>query len=301
VNIFNDVAAPAFRYRSPEEDSERWADLAFRTGDVVISTRSKHGTTWVQTICALLVFQTPDLPRPLAQLSPWLDWLVTPRREILDSLEAQAHRRFIKTHTPLDGIPSRSDVTYIVVARHPLDAAVSLYHQSANLNRARIAELTGQPPSGDAARPALTDWLRSWIEADCDARENLDSLPGVMWHLRDAWSRRDAANVVLMRYEDLCADLSGEMRTLATTLGIDVPAGRWPLLVEAAGFEHMRSRAPSLVPDPAGVLKDQSAFFRKGTSGSSNEVLTPADRERYRSRLAELAPGDLIEWLHSGR
>jgi hypothetical protein len=49
------------------------------------------------------------------------------------------------------------------------------------------------------------------------------------------------------------------------------------------------------------VLKDQSAFFRKGTSGSSNEVLTPADRERYRSRLAELAPGDLIEWLHAGR
>src|SRR4028118_1066483 len=140
------VADPVIRYRSPDEDSGRWDDFRFRAGDIVISTRSKHGTTWVQMICALLVLQTPDLPRPLAELSPWLDWLGTPRDEVFEALEAQTHRRFIKSHTPLDGIPSRPDVTYIVVARHPLDAAVSLYHQSDNLNRARIAELTGAPP-----------------------------------------------------------------------------------------------------------------------------------------------------------
>jgi len=26
----------------------------------------------MQMICALLIFQTPELPAPLAQLSPWL-------------------------------------------------------------------------------------------------------------------------------------------------------------------------------------------------------------------------------------
>src|SRR5690242_20554451 len=125
------------RYRSPDEDSGRWLDFPFRPGDIVISTRSKSGTTWMQMICALLIFQTDDLPAPLAELSPWLDWLTSPQEQVYAHLAAQTHRRFIKTHTPLDGIPVRPDVSYVVVARHPLDMAVSLYHQGNNINRKR--------------------------------------------------------------------------------------------------------------------------------------------------------------------
>lgn len=142
------AAVDPVRYRSPEEDSARWRDFPFRPGDIVISTRSKSGTTWLQTICALLVFQTSELPAPLAELSPWLDWLVTPREEVVARLETQAHRRFVKTHTPLDGIPLTTDATYVVAARHPLDMAVSLYHQGDNLDRERLRRLTG--PDGTA-------------------------------------------------------------------------------------------------------------------------------------------------------
>src|SRR4051794_30983229 len=114
------------RYRSDDEDSGRWDGFKFRDGDIVISTRSKSGTTWTQMICALLVLQTTELPAPLATLSPWLDWLIVPRDRVVAELEAQRHRRFIKTHTPLDGIPIDPRATYVVVARHPLDLAVSL-------------------------------------------------------------------------------------------------------------------------------------------------------------------------------
>jgi aryl sulfotransferase len=102
------------RYRSADEDSARWTGFPFRAGDIVISTRSKTGTTWVQMICALLIFQTPDLPAGLGQLSPWLDFLTSPRDEVYARLAAQEHRRFIKTHTPLDGIPFDRRATYIV-------------------------------------------------------------------------------------------------------------------------------------------------------------------------------------------
>ena len=61
-----------YRYVNDEEDSARWTGFPFRDGDIVISTRSKTGTTWVQMICALLVFQTPELPEPVARLSPGL-------------------------------------------------------------------------------------------------------------------------------------------------------------------------------------------------------------------------------------
>src|ERR1700685_1401521 len=148
------MAGTPYRYQSPEEDSGRWLDFPFRDGDIVISTRSKTGTTWVQTICALLIFQTPELPAPIAQLSPWLDHLIPPRDELYARLAAQQPRRFIKTHTPLDGIPLDPRVTYLVTARHPLDAAVSLYHQGNNLARPNTRTTPRRPgPAGATPAP----------------------------------------------------------------------------------------------------------------------------------------------------
>jgi hypothetical protein len=288
------------RYRSADEDSARWAGFRFRQGDIVISTRSKSGTTWMQMICALLVFQSPDLPAPLAELSPWLDWLIAPQEEVYARLDAQDHRRVIKTHTPLDGIPLDARATYIVVARHPLDMAVSLYHHSANIDRERVRQLTGQPGSLYTAspRPSLREWVLRWVGAVVDPRAELDSLPGVMLHLSDAWARRAGPGVVLVHYDDLSADLEGEMRRLAELLGIAVPGGTWPALVAAATFDRMRARADRLVPAPPGVLMDNAAFFRRGASGSGRELLTGAERARYHAYAAQMAPPDLLSWLH---
>lgn len=294
------MSASPVRYRSADEDSGRWIGFPFRSGDIVISTRSKSGTTWMQMICALLVFRNPDLPAPLTELSPWLDWLSTPREEVYAHLGAQRHRRFIKTHTPLDGIPLDARVTYLVVARHPLDMAVSLYHQGENIDRERLRRLTGQPePSGPPApRPPVRDWLLSWINTDVDPRDEMDSLPGVMWHLSDAWQRRTEPNLVLVHYDDLAADLAGQMRRLAAILGVVVPDEEWPRLVQAATFERMRERSDQLVPNPLGVLRSADTFFRRGRSGSGRALLSDAERDNYQAVAAKLAAPDLLTWLH---
>ena len=294
------MPASPVRYRSADEDSGRWDGFPFRPGDIVISTRSKSGTTWMQMICALLVFQTPDLPAPLGQLSPWLDFLTTPLAEVRARLDAQRHRRFIKTHTPLDGIPLDPRATYLVVARHPLDMAVSLYHQGDNIDRARMQELTGQPvPAGPPRRRSpLKQWLLGWIDSEDDPREEMDSLPGVMWHLSDSWARRSQPNVLLFHYDDLSADLAGQMRRLAGELGITVPGPAWPGLVRAATFEQMRARADRFVPG-GGVLKSSAAFFRRVSSGAGRELLTDVEFAHYLARAAQLAPPDLLGWLHA--
>ncbi|MPZ95987.1 MAG: sulfotransferase domain-containing protein [Propionibacteriales bacterium] len=288
------------RYQSADEDSGRWDGFPYRPGDIVISTRSKSGTTWMQMICALLVFQTPHLPAPLSELSPWLDWLIVPRADVVAQLADQKHRRFVKTHTPLDGLPVDPRATYIVVARHPLDLAVSLYHQGDNLDRDRIRQLTGQPePDGPSdPRPPVREWLLSWIDRDVGPHEQLDSLPGVLWHLSDAWARRNEPNIVLVHYDDLATDLDGEMRRLAARLDITVSDEIRPTLVDAATFDQMRSRADRLVPNTSGVLKDNAAFFRRGTSGAGRELLTIEELAGYRARTAQLAPANLLTWLH---
>ncbi len=288
------------RYQSPDEDSERWLGFPFRLGDIVISTRSKSGTTWMQMICALLVFQGPELPGPLGELSPWLDWLIVPRDVVYARLSAQTHRRIIKTHTPLDGVPLDPRATYIVVARDPLDLAVSLYHHSGNLDRDRIRQLTGRPAPLDEPgdRPPVHEWLVSWIDWDGNSTERMDSLPGVMRHLSDAWARRDEPNIVLVHYDDLSSDLEGEMRRLAGLLGIAVPEGTWSELVHQARFEQMRAHTERVAPDPTGVLKDQALFFRRGSSGEGREILSVDEVARYGARVAGMGPPELVRWLH---
>jgi hypothetical protein len=294
------VVSQPVRYVSADEDSARWTGFPFRDGDIVISTRSKTGTTWVQMICALLIFQVPSLPGPIGRYSPWLDRVIYPREEVYARLAGQEHRRFIKTHTPLDGIPLDPRATYIVTARHPLDMAVSLYHQIANIDHSWQRQRDGQPAPAEPEPPhtPLRDWLLDWISHDADPRQDMDSLPGVMWHLSDAWTRRDQPNMLLIRYEDLHADLDGQMRWLADRLGISVPASAWPALVQAATFKHMQANAEQVV-GVSRILKDSTAFFRRGTPGAGREILTSPELARYHARAAQLAPPDLLSWLHS--
>jgi hypothetical protein len=117
-----------------------------------------------------------------------------------------------------------------------------------------------------------------------------------MLHLSDAWARRHDANVVLVHYDDLLADLDGSMRRLAGLLGIPVDEARWPAMVRAATFESMRADAPAPDAD-LGVLKDPAAFFRRGKSGEGRALLQPGELAYYRERVAAMAPDDLLAWL----
>jgi hypothetical protein len=69
----------------------------------------------------------------------------------------------------------------------------SLYHHYGNLDTERIRQLAGQPTSSgsqSASLPPAHEWMLAWIDQDPLPQEKPDSLPGVMWHLADAWSRR---------------------------------------------------------------------------------------------------------------
>jgi hypothetical protein len=285
------------RYGS--EDNERWRGFEHRPGDIVISTRSKCGTTLAQMMCALAVFQDPDLPAPLGDISPWLDWSVEPAAVVRDRLDAQQHRRIIKTHTPLDGLPLESEVTYIVVGRHPLDVAVSLHHHASNIDRDRFTELSGTASSRHRTLP-LAEWMRAWMDPTAPVSAKLDTLPGLVHHVTDAWQRSQEPNVVLVHYRDLTSDTEGQLRSLAARLDIDVSEDRLPLLAQAATFDAMKDRAAWFAPDRLGVLKDPDSFFRSGRSGEGEQVVDHADRQRYETRMMELTSPEIRHWLHHG-
>ena len=84
-------------------DSTMWNDFKFRDDDIIISTYAKSGTTWMQQIISQLIFNgEKDLP--VADMSPWVDLRVPPAHIKMPAIEEQEHRRFIKTHLPVDAL-----------------------------------------------------------------------------------------------------------------------------------------------------------------------------------------------------
>lgn len=299
------------RYRGIVYDSARWEGFELRSDDIIISTPPKCGTTWTQMICALLIFQTPELDQPLSVHSPWLDMQSRARREVVADLDAQTHRRFIKTHTPLEGLPMHPTVTYLCVGRDPRDVALSMDNHIDNidtaafaLERARGAAIDGieLPPLVERPPPPADPRERfwQWVDNDAPPQEVGSSLFRTLHHLESFWDAPRDLNVVMVHYDDLKSDLDGQMRGLAERLGIAPPAQDWDTLVEAATFERMRATAAMTVPRNAdgSHWHDDERFFHRGTSGQWRDLLDEDDLRRYRSRVADLVSPDLAAWAH---
>lgn len=131
-------------YQNHLLDSPRWAQFVPRDGDIVIATSIKSGTTWAQAIVAHLVLGTAALPR-LWEVSPWLENPNTPIEKIISRLEAQTHRRFIKTHLALDGLPFSPQVTYIVVGRDARDVGLSLWNHHSGYQESFVDAVNTRP------------------------------------------------------------------------------------------------------------------------------------------------------------
>jgi hypothetical protein len=233
-----------------------------------------------------------------------------PGEEILVDLDRQRHRRFIKTHTPLDGLPFDERVSYVCVGRDPRDAAISWDHHANNLTfeavmalrsaavgsdelpgQGELAGLAGEAPPPESER----DRFWAWVDAD----DLLIGLAPMMHHLLTFWRERDRSNIVLLHYDDLKDDLEGQMRGLAARLGITVAEERWPQLVRWATFDTMRGHAATLTPEVT-LWRDPTQFFRRGSSGQWRALMDADDLLRYQARVRQLAEPDLIEWAHHG-
>jgi hypothetical protein len=300
-------------YRSLVADSARWDGFVHRPGDIVISTPPKCGTTWMQRLVAMLVFDGPSLPAPIATVSPWLDMQLATRDDVVALLDAQSHRRFIKTHTPLDGLPFDPQVSYVCVLRDPRDVAVSSAHHMSNIDvdqflasRAAAVGLDdlaefGITPSGPAggAEADPVARLREWIVSD-DPQAQM-SLGAVFGHARCAWDARDQPNVALFHYGDLLADLPGQLIRLAAFLGYDVDRARAEELAREATFEAMKSQAATVAPNAdIGLWRDTTEFFHRGTSGQWQSLFGPDELSTYEQRLQASLPPELGQWLHTG-
>ena len=303
------IQPPTRIYRSWAADSRRWNDYRPRTGDIVIATYPKSGTTWMQQIVSLLIFQSPE-PRPIAEIAPWFD-----RRELEDTpeaimrrLDAQTHRRFIKSHVPFDGMPIYDEVKYIHVARDGRDACLSYHNHCRAFTESNLArfdtfgladEALGRPYPRAPENPR--DFFLRWMHEGLNGEP--DGMPFGSWfNLERTWAERHRSNVLMVHYRDLKADLHGEMQRIAAFLDIPVPAPLRATLIEAATFANMRRHADELHPIIArAMIGGAATFFHKGENDRWRGVLTDDDMAAFEVRAREHFEPACAKWLQDGR
>jgi aryl sulfotransferase len=294
-------------YQNHHLDSTRWGRYTPRDGDVVISTSIKTGTTWMQTIVANLVFPEGDIPGAVTEISPWIDLRVPPVDEVFALAEAQQHRRFFKSHLALDGLPYFENVRYIVVGRDARDVFMSLWNHYSHYTP--TAYNLGNDTPGRVGHPFpvcdgdLRGSWRRWMSKGWFEWEH-DGWP--FWshfhHAQSWWDFRHLPNVLFVHYNDLLADLAGEMRRVAAHLGISVPTARWPRVIEAATFATMKENADKIAPSAAVMFEGGGkTFINAGTNGRWRGVLTDEDLALYRAAVERTLSPDCARWLEGGR
>ena len=279
-------------------DSTIWDDFKFRDGDIIIGTWAKSGTTWTQQIVGQLVFNGAE-NLPVMDLAPWIDLRILPKEEIFARVEAQTHRRFMKTHLPADALDISPQAKYIYIARDGRDAIWSWHNHHSIMTPESYEIINGAPGwSGEPWTQPKEDkreFFHDWLD-----RNGYPMHP--FWeNIQSWWNIRDLPNVLLLHFNDLKADMEREIRRIADFLGIEIDDETWPAIIEHCTFDYMKKNAPALSPEYNDFFSGGlTNFVFKGTNGRWRDMLTAEDIEKYEHHASDNLTPDCAHWLATG-
>jgi aryl sulfotransferase len=297
-------------YRNYGFDSRNWDLITPRDGDIVISTSYKSGTTWMQNIVLRLVFQGQDLPA-VADVSPWVDRRRISVTPLIDQLEAQRHRRILKSHLSLDATPYHPGTRYIVVVRDARDVFMSLWNHLSQMNDAVIEMVNAAPGRVGDPMPRVggdihafwQGWInRGWFPWETEGYPH----SGNMAHTQSWWNFRHLPNILFVHFNDLLTNRATEVRRVAHHLGINVSDAAVDEIVVQTGFAAIRANAEKAGPMEKAAA-DQTwpqglqTFFFKGTNGRWRSVLIAKELALYEAAKRRVLTPDCAAYTEKGR
>lgn len=289
-----DVIKPAIEtYRGVLTTPERWQTWQPRQGDILVCTPPKCGTTWTQTMTAMLLNGKTDLPERVSVMSPWVDANFSAPEDVAADLTKQSGRRVVKTHTPADGFPVWNGVTVIAVYRHPLDVFFSLRKHALNMK---------DNPDHPMKRP-ISEALASFLSTSYDFEDfDRDSLATIARHYHETVQSNRLPKLELFHYADMIADQRGTVKRLADFVGVGSDDDLIDQITTATGFETMRAEAHKYAPEGGkDFWNDDKAFFDSGGSDKWRGKVSDSDMALYNARMAELVPdATQRNWLEFG-
>lgn len=276
-------------YRSTFLDSRNWDHVTLRPDDVVISASCRSGGNWMQNIVQRLVFLGQPLPA-LQAVSPWVDDASADPDALALMLADQPHRRVLKSHLALDGLPYDPEVRYIVVVRDARDAFMAAMN--------RQAQILGRSPT-----PALARCWDNWINRG-QFPGDTGSAPscGTLHHARSWWAYRRLENILFVHFNDLLGDPATEIGVISEHLGVGATPADCAEIAKATTLDALPRAAGSSLDTALSVWQGgQQSFVHRGINGRWREVLTASDLHSYEIAKARVLTRACAAYTEQGR
>jgi aryl sulfotransferase len=274
--------------RSAMFDSTRWDAFDFRDDDIVIATYSKSGTTLTQQMVGQLVFDGDATVHGMDH-SPWID--CRPWADAVEIARAQTHRRFLKTHLPIEALVYSPKAKYIVVGRDARDVIWSWHNHLLGAKpefRGQMHQTAQIPPSPDVRR-----FYHDFLDGPAQSEP--------IWpHIQGWWNARALPNLLTLHYADIIADMPGQFRRLSGFLDIPLDEAKLPTMVSNCSLAHMRKLAAN---DPMLSMTFENGaatFINKGTNGRWRDVLSQAEIDKCDEIAARELTPECAAWLRDG-
>ncbi|MBQ73556.1 MAG: sulfotransferase [Gammaproteobacteria bacterium] len=299
-------------YKNHHLDSTRWESYTPRDDDIIVTTSYKSGTTFTQQILYnMLVRDTQhddELPE-INAISPWVDarfWGIT-KEDLVPLLEGIKHRRFLKSHLPLYGLPYYEQVKYLIIGRDVRDVFMSMVNHYSNYTDLSYAVLEQDNPGlpfprydGDI-KAFWKNWItRGWFEWEQEGYPMWAN----MQHTQSYWEYRHLPNFLFLHYADMRADLPAAVKRIADFIEHDLSEDEISAIVSATDFENVRkkavAKAKQLEGQPQFFNGGDATFFFKGNNGRWKDVLDEEDLCMYEETKSKVLSEDCAAWLEQG-
>lgn len=300
-------------YRNHHFDSTKWEAVKPRDDDIIIVTAYKSGTTWMQQILSELIFRGGEKPASLGDMSPWVDLRVPPAEVLGPLLELQTWRRFLKTHLPADAFEPyfKKTAKYIYVGRDGRDAFMSLLNHWEHANDAWYGGMNDSPGLVGPPVPkyhdsgCIQDIFDAWLSKGSPTLPNeQDGYPfWSFFHNASTWWDKATKNpnILLVHFNDLKADLQGQMMRISKFLDIEVDQDHLPEMVKACTFDEMKKNADAIAPLNGMLWNGGSqTFIFKGTNERWKGVLREDQLAAYEAKVKESLSADCAAWFANG-
>lgn len=307
-----------------KETLRKCRELPVSDKDVFICSFPKSGTTWMQNIVYQLLAcersldnepnKSEELPFDhISQYAPFYE--IDPHwqqddddnnnNELIETIQA-AHAalgyRIFNTHLRWDMLPTQQDgctAKYIYVVRDGRDVLTSFYHHMTNQHvedggfAGDFEAFFQQFLEGTIAYGKWSHHLASWMPHCTVGKHGED----------DA-----ASNILLVRYEDLKANLEKEVVRIADFLNLkgvqeDKTGASMARVLERVSFDWMRKNQELFHPISV-RWKPGYNFIRKGSIGDHESIFDEQRRKKFVESVEkdfgdkEKVPGWLQEYCY---
>jgi sulfotransferase len=289
-----------------QETLRKCRELEVGSNDIFIASFPKSGTTWTQNIVYQLVSANREaqgmstLPLDhISQYAPFFDidahWQKDSGNlipKIQSAHEALGYRIF-NTHLRWDMLPKDDNggAKYIYLVRDGRDALTSFYHHMSNQHpddggfEGDFEAFFQQFLDGTIAYGKWSHHLASWMPHCVGEKNNANAKP----------------QILLVRYEDLKADLQQQVFRIARFLELDDVAKDPALMnqvLERTSFQWMRDHQHLFHPRSVRWTPGFS-FIRKGGVGDHSTLFDEAHQNKFMESVKQDFGGDhMPEWVN---